>query len=232
MNKKLFSLTRVILVALSLVLASCVPAAVAAQSVISAVTTSLPATLSAAAAQPATPEAAIAQSAAAAEAIAQTAVASVATAVPSTPSAAIAPSAVSGISTALPVAPTTATTQPNAAIVQTIPVFSGLQPLPATDPKAMFGLNTADQIAKKTGNQFDGKAYLTNAKVSDITAFYNDALKGWKATPPAMTSYPVIGNVTIWGYSQASQQETLTIAYSVYDAAATKFLVITEHLWK
>ncbi|HMD88346.1 MAG TPA: hypothetical protein VKF38_04215 [Anaerolineaceae bacterium] len=222
MNKKLFTLTSGIVVALSLVLAACVPVAAAAQSAISAVTTSLPSTLAAAAAQPA----------AAAEAIAQTAVAAVATAVPSTPVAAIAPSAVSGVSTALPANPTSATTQPNAAIVQTIPVFSGLQPLPATDPKAMFGLNTGDQIAKKTGEQFDGKAYLTNAKVADITTFYNDALKGWKATPPGTTSYPAIGNVTIWVYSQTSQQETLTIAYSAYDAAATKFLVITELLWK
>jgi hypothetical protein len=222
MNKNIFTLTIVIVVALSLVLAACTPAAVTAL--------------------PATPATAIAQSAAAAAAFAQLAVSAATTALPAAPAAATAlpaaPAAATALpatpaaATALPAAPAAATTQPNAATGQTIPVFSGLQPLAANDPKAIFFLNTANQMAQKTGFQFDGKAYVTNAKVEDITAFYNNALKDWKATPPSMSSYPIIGNVTIWVYSQTSQQETLTIAYSAYDAAATKFLVITELLWK
>jgi hypothetical protein len=113
-----------------------------------------------------------------------------------------------------------------------LPVFSGLQPLPANDPKASFWLDTANQLAKATGFQFEGKAYVTDAKPADITAFYNDALKDWKATPAKTTSFPTVGNVTVWVYSQVSRQESLTISYSAYDPAANKFLVITEHLWK
>ena len=242
MNKNIFKLTGVVMVIMNLVLAACTPSAAAAQQ----------ATVAASVAKPATPAAAIAQTAGTAEANAQSYIATqaiplpatlaAAGAQPATPAAALVQSAatmeasvqnaISGAANTLPTTFAAATPQPNAASVQTIPVFSGLQPLAANDPKAAFWLNMANGMAQKTGFQFDGKAYVTTAKAADITAFYNGALKGWKATPPAMTSYPMIGDLTVWSYSQTSQQESFTITYGAYDAAADQYLVITELLWK
>jgi hypothetical protein len=242
MNKKLYAHTIGLFFALSLVLAACSPAAAAAQQ----------ATLSADAAQPATPAAAVADLAGTAAANVQSGINAAATSMPTTlaeaaqlatPAEAIAQTAISAVATALPpagtnvaatlaTAPVAGTAQSAGVTGQNLPVFSGLQPLAANDPKASFWLNTANQMAKATGFQFEGKAYVTDAKAADITAFYNDALKDWKATPAKTTSFPTVGNVTVWVYSQVSRQESLTVSYSDYDPAANKFLVITEHLWK
>ena len=232
MNKKGFTLASALVVALSLVLASCVPAEAIAQKALADVATALPSVPVEAIAQTAVSDVATGLPATPASEIAKTVEAAIATGLPATPAAAIAQTVEAAVNTALPNAPAAGTPQPKAAIGQNIPVFSGLQPLAANDPKASFWLNTADQVAKKTGFQFVGKAYVTDAKVQDITAFYNDALKDWKATPPTTTAFPVVGNATLWVYTLTSQQETLTIAYSAYDAAGTKFLVITELLWK
>jgi hypothetical protein len=248
MNKKLFAHIIGLFFALSLVLAACTPAAAVAQQ----------STLSADAAHPATPAAAVADLAGTAAADVQSGINAAATSMPTTlaeaaqlatPAEAIAQTAISAVATALPpagtneattqtvvsttaTAPAAGTAQSAGVTGQNLPVFSGLQPLAANDPKASFWLNTANQMAKATGFQFEGKAYVTDAKAADITAFYNDALKDWKATPAKTTSFPTVGNVTVWVYSQVSRQESLTVSYSDYDPAANKFLVITEHLWK
>ncbi|MDR3574086.1 MAG: hypothetical protein P4L50_09500 [Anaerolineaceae bacterium] len=242
MNKKGFTFANILMVILSLILAACsaneaaaqqatlsanaekagTPAAELAQSAktaaanaqssIAAVVTSLPATLQAAATNPATPAAAINQTISTSAASVQT--------------------AVSGVATALPTSLAETTPQPTSAAAPTIPVYSGFQPLSASDPKVVFWLNLANQLAKNTGFQFDGKAYVTSAKVADIAAFYNNALQGWKVTTPTTTSLAGVGSVTVWVYSQSPRQESLTISYSVYDPAASQYLVITELLWK
>jgi hypothetical protein len=252
MNKKIFTLTCFIVFAVCLVLTACGSASSIAQTAIANVVTALPAASSAAttrtpipngsSAQPSALGAAIAQTSVAgistsqpagsAESLAQTAIADVSTSMPAG-SAAIAQTAIAQIVNALPSAQaSTSGNRPTALAIPTIPLFPGLQQLNANDSKAIMWLNAANQLAEKTGYQFDGKAYVTSATINDITTFYNNALKGWQATPPSTSSFPTLGNFTIWVYSQTSQNETLTLVYTPYDAAANKFLLITELIWQ
>jgi hypothetical protein len=252
MNKKIFTLTCFVVFALCLVLTACGTASSMAQTAIANVVTAIPAASNIAvtktpiqngkSAQPSALGAAVAQTSVAgvstsqpagsAESLAQTAVADVSTAMPAG-SAAIAQTAIAQIFNALPSAQaSTSSNRPTSVAIPTIPLFPGLQQLNANDSKAIMWLNTANQMAEKTGYQFDGKAYVTSATIDNISTFYNNALKGWKATPPSTSSFPTLGNFTIWIYSQTSQNETLTLVYTPYDAAANKFLLITELVWQ
>jgi hypothetical protein len=231
MNKKVFTLTCFSVFGVCLVLTACGTASSIAQTAIANVVTALPASPIAAITRTPIPNGSSAQPSASGAAIAQTSVAGVSTSQPAG-SAAIAQTAIAQIVNALPSAQaSTSGNRPTAVAIPTIPLFPGLQQLNANDSKAIMWLNAANQLAEKTGYQFDGKAYVTSATINDITTFYNNALKGWQATPPSTSSFPTLGNFTIWVYSQTSQNETLTLVYTPYDAAANKFLLITELIW-
>ncbi|MCE1254524.1 MAG: hypothetical protein LWX83_13365 [Anaerolineae bacterium] len=108
-----------------------------------------------------------------------------------------------------------------------MPVFPQLQAIESTDPNAAAMIGPLEEQAKGSGLKYDIKAYVTEATVDDVAAFYNENLSDWDAAPATQDS---TGIATTLKYTKPSG-ETFAIIY-VANKPQTNFLAVSMHLWK